>query len=85
MASLEPLDRLLTQIRACDVCAGSLPHGPRPVLFAGSRARVALIGQAPGRKVHESGIAWDDASGKRLRAWLGLLDGLGLGLRRHPV
>ena len=68
----ETLARLLEDIRACRHCAADLPCGPRPVLQAGHSARLRIVGQAPGRKVHESGIPWDDASGERLRGWLGL-------------
>ncbi len=63
---------LLSQIRACSICQPHLPLGPRPVLQADSRARLLIAGQAPGRRVHESGVPFDDASGDRLRAWLGL-------------
>jgi len=49
-----------------------LPAGPRPIVQAGTSARIAIIGQAPGRRVHESGIPWDDPSGDRLREWLGI-------------
>ncbi len=63
---------LLREIRACKVCASVLPLGCRPVLRAQSQARIMIIGQAPGTKVHESGIPWDDASGKRLRQWMGI-------------
>jgi uracil-DNA glycosylase len=63
---------LLEEIRACRVCADGLPHEPRPVLSFGSRARVALIGQAPGAVVHKSGVPWDDASGETLREWMGI-------------
>lgn len=66
------LPTLLRDIRACTLCAAHLPHGPRPVLQAGASARLLIAGQAPGRKVHESGIPFDDASGERLRGWLGL-------------
>ncbi|QHL89461.1 uracil-DNA glycosylase family protein [Nibribacter ruber] len=66
------LQDLLTQIRACQLCAAHLPHGPRPVLRASTTARLMIVGQAPGTKVHASGIPWDDQSGKRLRQWLGL-------------
>jgi uracil-DNA glycosylase len=66
------LPRLLKDIRACAHCASALPHGPRPILQAHTAARLRIIGQAPGRKVHDSGIPWSDASGNRLRAWLGL-------------
>ncbi len=66
------LRSLLNEVRACTVCADSLPHGPRPVVQVGGTASVIIIGQAPGRKVHESGVPWDDASGDTLRSWLGL-------------
>lgn len=64
------LNTLLAEIRACTVCADELPHGPRPVMQAGAQARVVIIGQAPGRRVHGSGVPWDDPSGDRLRDWL---------------
>jgi uracil-DNA glycosylase len=64
------LDTLLREIRACTLCEAQLPLGPRPVLRASATARVLIVGQAPGTKVHASGIPWDDASGKRLRGWL---------------
>lgn len=65
------LAALLSEIRACAVCA-DLPHGQRPVVQAGARARVLIIGQAPGSRVHASGIPWDDDSGDRLRDWTGV-------------
>ena len=68
----EHLTGLLEQISACTYCAAHLPLGPRPVVSAEKEARIMIIGQAPGTKVHASGIPWDDASGKRLRAWMGL-------------
>ncbi|XJJ60477.1 uracil-DNA glycosylase family protein [Novosphingobium sp. BL-8H] len=68
----DDLDALLPAIRACRVCADALPHGPHPVVQAGIGARILVIGQAPGSKVHASGIAWDDDSGDRLRDWTGL-------------
>ncbi|HEX7915074.1 uracil-DNA glycosylase family protein [Rudaea sp.] len=68
----QTLPQLLEEIRACRHCAADLPCGPRPVLQAGRSARLCIVGQAPGRKVHESGIPWGDASGERLRDWLGL-------------
>lgn len=67
-----PLDALLADIRACRLCEAALPFGPRPVLQASARARLLVVGQAPGRRVHDSGIPWNDASGRRLREWLGL-------------
>src|SRR3546814_13863595 len=68
----DPLAQLLDNIRACRVCAADLPYGPRPVVQAGRTARLCIISQAPGRKVHETGVPWNDASGDRLRGWLGL-------------
>ncbi len=68
------LQSLLTEIRACTVCGPSLDHEPRPVVQAGAGARIVIIGQAPGRRVHESGVPWDDPSGRTLRGWLGLGD-----------
>jgi uracil-DNA glycosylase len=64
------LDTLLAEIRACRICAEHLPLGPRPVLRVSKGAKLLIIGQAPGTKVHESGVPWDDASGDRLRDWL---------------
>ncbi len=64
------IEDLLTEIRACRLCAQHLPLGPRPVLRASATAKLVIIGQAPGTKVHESGIPWNDASGERLRDWL---------------
>ena len=66
------LPSLLTQVRACTLCAAHLPHGPRPVLQMHGSARLLIVGQAPGRKVHASGVPFDDASGERLRDWLGI-------------
>jgi uracil-DNA glycosylase len=63
---------LLKEVRTCRVCAEHLPLGPRPVLQVGSTASILIAGQAPGRGVHESGIPFDDASGDRRRAWLGI-------------
>ena len=66
------LAALLAEIRGCRLCAEHLPLGPRPVVQFHPSARILVAGQAPGRKVHESGIPFDDASGERLRSWLGL-------------
>ncbi len=63
---------LLAEARACRVCAAHLPLGPRPVLRAAPSARLLIVGQAPGTKVHETGIPWNDRSGDRLRDWLGI-------------
>jgi uracil-DNA glycosylase len=64
--------KLQQEIRACTICAGHLPLGPRPVFQISRTARILIAGQAPGSKVHASGIPFDDASGDRLRDWLGL-------------
>lgn len=64
------LDELVAEIRACVLCAASLPLGPRPVLRASGTAKLLIVGQAPGTKVHETGVPWNDASGERLRDWL---------------
>jgi uracil-DNA glycosylase len=63
---------LLAQVRNCTRCAAHLPHGVRPVLQVHPKARILIAGQAPGRKVHASGIPFDDASGDRLREWMGV-------------
>lgn len=68
----EDLDSLLAAVRHCRVCEAHLPLGPRPVLQAGPSARILVVGQAPGTRVHTSGIPWDDPSGARLRSWTGL-------------
>lgn len=66
------LDTLLAEIRTCRACAGELPHEPRPVVRVTSQTRLQLCGQAPGRRVHESGLPFDDPSGDRLRDWMGI-------------
>ena len=66
------LDRLLDEIRACRACAGELPHEPRPVVRVSRQTRLLICGQAPGRRVHESGLPFDDPSGDRLRDWMGV-------------
>jgi uracil-DNA glycosylase len=72
MSLLQPLDQVLTDARACTLCAPYLPLGPRPVVRASATARLLIIGQAPGTRVHETGIPWNDRSGDRLRNWLQL-------------
>jgi uracil-DNA glycosylase len=64
------LIKTLKEVRSCEICAGPLPLGPRPVVSAHRSAKIIIIGQAPGTKVHETGIPWDDPSGDRLRDWL---------------
>jgi len=66
------LKRILREVRACRICEAELPLGPRPIVQLASTARLLIIGQAPGSKVHQSGIPWNDASGDRLRDWLNL-------------
>ncbi len=68
----ESFDSLLSRIHACRICEAHLPAGPRPVLQVDPAARVLIAGQAPGRRVHESGVPFDDPSGDRLRDWLGI-------------
>ncbi len=66
------LPSLLAEIRACRACAGELPHAPRPVVMVTPQTRLLICGQAPGRRVHESGRPFTDPSGDRLRSWLGV-------------
>lgn len=68
----DALEDLLGQIRACRICQAQLPLGPRPVLAASAQARLLIVSQAPGARVHATGIPWNDASGRRLRDWLQL-------------
>lgn len=72
LAGDQTLDELLTDIRACQLCASHLPLGPRPILRVAQGAKILIVGQAPGTRVHQSGIPWDDASGERLRSWLAM-------------
>jgi uracil-DNA glycosylase len=66
------LQKIVAEARACRLCEAHLPLGPRPVLRAAAGARLMIVGQAPGTRVHESGIPWNDRSGDRLRDWLQL-------------
>lgn len=66
------LEALLAEVRSCQICVADLPLGPRPIIQAGLGARIMIIGQAPGAKVHAVGLPWRDASGDRLRQWLGV-------------
>ncbi|MEO5335780.1 MAG: uracil-DNA glycosylase family protein [Magnetospirillum sp. WYHS-4] len=70
--SIEPLATALAEARACILCRDRLPLGPRPVLRAEAGARLLIVGQAPGTRVHETGIPWNDPSGDRLRDWMGV-------------
>ncbi|MSP83721.1 MAG: uracil-DNA glycosylase family protein [Alphaproteobacteria bacterium] len=70
--SCAALDKVVAEARACSLCAAHLPLGPRPILQASVTARLLIVGQAPGTRVHASGIPWNDPSGDRLRDWTGL-------------
>lgn len=69
-AQIPTLELLLEEIRQCRLCAEHLPLGPKPILSASTSAKILIVGQAPGTRVHETGIPWNDPSGDRLRAWL---------------
>src|SRR4051812_43297340 len=69
---MHPLDSLVAEVRACRRCAPELPHAPRPVIRLKPTARICVAGQAPGLKVHETGLPFNDASGDRLRSWMGV-------------
>lgn len=71
-SSIADVEAVLRRVRACRICANELPLGPRPVLRVHPSARVLIAGQAPGRRVHETGIPWNDPSGDCLREWLQL-------------
>lgn len=66
------VEALLREVRACRLCAKELKDGVRPVLQAHASAKILIAGQAPGSRVHASGIPFDDASGDRLRQWMGV-------------
>ncbi len=70
MQAATDTESLLAEVRACRACADELPLGPRPVLRVAPTARLRIVGQAPGTRVHASGVPWDDPSGERLRGWL---------------
>lgn len=69
---MSSLPELVEAIRACAICANHLPLGPRPVVQVHASSRILIVGQAPGRKAHETGLPFNDASGNRLREWLGV-------------
>ncbi len=79
------IDDLLLEIGRCRVCEAHLPLGPRPILRISPSARILMVGQAPGLKVHESGIPWNDASGRRLREWLGVDDATFYDARKFAI
>lgn len=66
------LKKLISEAKACRLCEPHLPLGPRPVFMVGAQARLLIVGQAPGRRVHLTGIPWNDPSGDNLRDWLGM-------------
>lgn len=72
MTTTSTFNRLVAEIRACEICRAHLPNPPRPVFQAEPSARILIVGQAPGRKVHDTGIPFNDPSGDRLRHWLGV-------------
>lgn len=69
---MRDLPNVLSEVKACQLCRELLPHQPRPVLNVSVSARLLIVGQAPGARVHESGVPWDDPSGDRLRRWLNI-------------
>ncbi|WP_273273366.1 uracil-DNA glycosylase family protein [Maribacter polysiphoniae] len=68
------MQKLLSEIRSCELCKAHLPLGPNPIVTADPASKIVIIGQAPGIKVHKTGVPWDDPSGKQLRKWLGVSD-----------
>ena len=66
------MQELLHEISRCTICSDFLDHEPNPVLSASEKAKIVIIGQAPGKRVHETGIPWNDKSGDNLRNWLGI-------------
>lgn len=69
---MKSFSSLLSEVNACTICKSYLPLGPRPVVQLHPKSRILIAGQAPGKKVHNSGVPFDDASGNRLREWLGV-------------
>jgi uracil-DNA glycosylase len=68
------MQKLLSEIRACEVCKEHLPLGPRPIISGTNTSKIILVSQAPGKKAHEQNKAWDDPSGRKLREWLGVTE-----------
>ncbi|MCW5519877.1 uracil-DNA glycosylase family protein [Aureitalea sp. L0-47] len=79
------MKQLLTEIRSCTICSEHLPLGPRPVIEASENSKIIIVGQAPGTKVHESGVPWDDQSGKKLREWLNVSSQLFYDVERFGI
>ncbi len=67
------MQKLPSEIRGCEVCKAHLPLGPRPIVAANPNSKIVIIGQAPGTKVHKTGVPWNDPSGRQLRKWLGVI------------
>lgn len=65
-------DLIVSDVKKCTLCTEHLPLGPRPILQVSPQAKILIAGQAPGSRVHKSGIPFDDPSGKRLRSWMGV-------------
>jgi uracil-DNA glycosylase len=82
---LSGFDDLLAEIRACEICTAHLPAGPRPVLQAHRDATILIAGQAPGRRVHASGVPFQDPSGDRLREWMGVSEDVFYDPRRIAI
>lgn len=72
ISSTMPFDELVAQVRQCRICEAHLPLGPRPIIQISQSARILVVGQAPGRRVHETGLPFNDPSGDRLRDWMGI-------------
>ena len=72
MARVTKLDKLVQEVRACKICEKHLPFEPNPIVRPSSTAKVLIVGQAPGTKVHATGIPWNDPSGDKLREWMGV-------------
>jgi uracil-DNA glycosylase len=72
MAGQDPFTRLVAEIRGCTLCAAHLSLGPRPIVRGSPAARLLVISQAPGTRVHETGLSFNDPSGDRLRDWMGI-------------
>ena len=70
--SLKEYKKIISEAKACDLCIKNLPLGPKPVFQIHPKAKILIAGQAPESKVHATGIPFDDPSGKRLRAWMGI-------------
>ncbi len=68
------MDKLLRQIKQCTICQEFLPLGPRPVIQLSPSSKIVIVSQAPSRRVHETGIPWNDASGKKLKSWMQVTD-----------